>query len=485
MNIALSNRFNIIFYVAAGMAMGTILLAALYHPSRWTWFIVAGLTVPWLILLTPNPKLTLLFLLVLCVPINTDLIINYRLHPGGAKGWTFSLIDVPLMILYLIWLWEKISDRKRKAQWFHGITIPLFMFIVIGILSLAKAKDVHLGLFQIFILLKKLLLIIYISNYVQNAKTMKWILIALFMGFLFESVVGLLQYITQSKVGLYLLGEIPDDVASIDLIGYKDITRVSGTFWHSNGFAFYLQLVVPLFLAIFFVTSYSAYRLLAMSVAIFGIIILVLTLSRGAWISFLVSIFVMVILFFRESKMKANIIKWIIISIFILAVMIFLFGEMITVRLFGQDYGAAYSRIPMMKTALNIIAHHPLLGIGINNYAESMISYDVTGHSFSLYRPVHNLFLLIAAETGIFGLMLFLWLLTRAILMGLKMLKSLEGIKAGIVVGIIAGLIGFIVHAQVDFVLLDYMNIFWLYLGLISGIYYSSQSKNLKSYWQS
>ncbi len=470
-----------LFYVTLGVTIGLILLISLYHPSRWTWFIVAGMTVPWLIILTPHPKLTLLFILVLTVPLNTDLILNYRLHPGGAKGWTFSLIDIPLVVLYAIWLWEKISDPSKRTKWLNGITVPLSIFIFIGIVSLINAKDLHLGLFQIFVLSKKLLLVIYISNNIGNEKTLKWILLALLFGFLFECSVGLLQYLTQSKVGLYLLGELKDDVASMDLIGYKDITRVSGTFWHSNGFAFYLQLLIPLFLAFSIVRSNGICRLLSGSIALFGFIILLLTLSRGAWVSFIVSIVVLLILFLKKLNNKAEIIKWVILSLIIFSVMIFFFGELISVRLFGHDYGAAYSRIPMMKTALNIIGHNPLLGIGINNYAESMIDYDVTGHSFSLYRPVHNLFLLIAAETGLLGLLFFLWLLVRAILMGLKMLQSFKGTDASIVIGIIAGLIGFIIHAQVDFVLLDYMNIFWLYLGIISGMFYSSYFSQVKS----
>lgn len=481
MNHVLSNRFSIIFYATLGCTIGLILLAALYYPSRWTWFIVAGMIVPWLISFTPNPKLSVLFILVLTVPINTDLIINYRFHPGGAKGWTFSLIDIPLLVLYAIWLWEKIADRDSKTKWFRGLTIPLGIFIIIGVLSLIKAKDVQLGLFQLFILLKKLLLIIYIGNHAVNKKTLKRILIALFFGLLFECSVGLLQYLTQNKVGLYLLGELKDDVASMDLTGYKDITRISGTFYHSNGFSFYLQLLIPVFLGISITKSNRIFRLFSGSIALFGIIILVLTLSRGAWVSFLASIVIMLTLLLKKLTDKTEFIKWIIISLIIIAVMIFIFGELISVRLFGQDYGAAYARIPMMKTAFNIIKQNPLLGIGINNYAESMINYDVTGHSFSLYRPVHNLFLLIAAETGLLGLLFFFGLLINAIFMGLKMLKSIEGINACVVIGIIAGLIGFILHAQVDFVLLDYMNIFWLYLGLIGAMFYSSHLKQQKS----
>jgi O-antigen ligase len=78
-------------------------------------------------------------------------------------------------------------------------------------------------------------------------------------------------------------------------------------------------------------------------------------------------------------------------------------------RLFEEDYGAAQVRIPLAQVALNIIRHHPLLGVGLTNYVAAAPAYDQTKEavSFTFPRPVHNEFLLIAAETGLPALGLF------------------------------------------------------------------------------
>lgn len=479
MTIALTNRFNIFFYVAAGMAIGIILLAALYHPSRWTWFIVAGLTVPWLILLTPNPKLTLLFILVLCVPINTDLILNYRLHPGGAKGWTFSLIDVPLIILYAIWLIEIFSNKRKSFSWFSKITIPLAGLIMLGILSLIKAAHHDLVYYQLFVLVKKFLFVLYIGNYVSDKRTFKYVLLALFIGFLFECSIGLLQYQKQGKLGLYLLGERETDIDKFYLSNYEDVSRVSGTFWHGNGFAFYLQMVIPLAVGIFLFGNRSIDRIFSAAIILLGTVVLILTLSRGAWFSFIISIVFLFYCYSRKKPIGHKLLKRLIPALIIFVAILIIFGNFLYSRLIGEDYGAAESRIWMMKTAFDIIKQNPFLGIGMNNYVERMAEFDKTGFSQSFYYPVHNQFLLIASETGLLSLVLFLSALFYAIRMSFQAFKKSNGLLAGTALGVISGLIGFVGHAQVDLALIDMLHILWLYLGLSCAFSLMSQNKPL------
>ena len=55
-----------------------------------------------------------------------------------------------------------------------------------------------------------------------------------------------------------------------------------------------------------------------------------------------------------------------------------------------------------------MISAHPILGVGVNTFIDVMKYYDITGISFSFPEPVHNVYFLLAAETGIVGLCLFL-----------------------------------------------------------------------------
>lgn len=479
MNHVLPNRFSIIFYATLGCTIGLILLAALYYPSRWTWFIVAGMIVPWLISFTPNPKLSVLFILVLTVPINTDLILNYRFHPGGAKGWTFSLIDIPLLILYLLWLFERINQKEEKIFWFPKILSPLLGFIFIGFLSLFTANHQDLVFFQIFVLAKKTLLIFYIGNNVKDEKALKFVLAALFIGFIFECVVGLLQYHTQGKLGLYLLGEREGDIDKFYLSNYEEVSRVSGTFWHGNGFAFYLQMVIPVAMGILLLDKNGVHRIFSAVITIIGLIVLLLTLSRGAWLSFILSVIFFIVFYLRRFNKRQAKIKRLMPAIMIFVMIIFLFSNFVYSRLISEDYGAAESRIWMMKTSFNIIKQSPFLGIGMNNYVERMAEFDKTGFSQSFYYPVHNQFLLIASETGMLGLLLFLLAIFYAMKISFQAFKKSTGILAGTALGVISGFIGFIGHAQVDLALIDMLHILWLYIGLSCALRQMCQNYSL------
>jgi len=130
-----------------------------------------------------------------------------------------------------------------------------------------------------------------------------------------------------------------------------------------------------------------------------------------------------------------------------------LFSETIENRLFGEDYNSAIGRIPMFQIAWSIIKDHPLGGVGINNYAVNMREYNDTliGRRFTtIARPVHNMYLLIAGETGLLGLSLFLWLLIVTLSTLAKCFRSRSAFVSISAISILAGLCAFSIHGFVD-----------------------------------
>jgi O-antigen ligase len=143
-------------------------------------------------------------------------------------------------------------------------------------------------------------------------------------------------------------------------------------------------------------------------------------------------------------------------------------------RLGGPDRGAAESRLPQFEVAYNIIKDNPLVGVGINNYTEIMDDYDTTEEGVrSLTRhPVHNIFLHIAAEMGVFGLAAFFWLISAIFVEGMKHIISNEDFTAYAIIGMLGGIIAFLIHGLVDTASLGsklYMFV-WFFAGIIIGI---------------
>ncbi len=66
------------------------------------------------------------------------------------------------------------------------------------------------------------------------------------------------------------------------------------------------------------------------------------------------------------------------------------------------------SRITYWKTAVNMAAHHPLLGVGFNQYPVNYDAYSIgTKYEWGL-RTAHSSWFLVLAETGLLGAALFL-----------------------------------------------------------------------------
>ena len=88
-------------------------------------------------------------------------------------------------------------------------------------------------------------------------------------------------------------------------------------------------------------------------------------------------------------------------------------------RFYNPDEAYGLERIYYYLTALQLFAAHPLLGVGAGNYQ----FFDRTYAEVSVGGVAHNQFLSVAAETGLPGLFMFLWLVI-ALLRFVRRLRS-------------------------------------------------------------
>jgi len=71
-------------------------------------------------------------------------------------------------------------------------------------------------------------------------------------------------------------------------------------------------------------------------------------------------------------------------------------------------------RISMYRNTLNMIRHHPLLGVGVNTFSQNYLTYKLPeppGAETASHIYAHNNFLHLAADIGLLGLGVFIWLL--------------------------------------------------------------------------
>jgi O-antigen ligase len=159
------------------------------------------------------------------------------------------------------------------------------------------------------------------------------------------------------------------------------------------------------------------------------------------------------------------------------------FLDPLLARAFGEDDGAAESRLPLMDVALEMIRAHPLLGVGLSSYEAVMRRYDYTPSFISeaFPYPVHNLFLHVAAETGIPALLCLLGLAVIALYGGAKAWRRKEAENAlprALAVGLSIGLLAYLLTALKELSSFDsgQMRILFLLCGLLLATARASRS---------
>ena len=423
-----------------------------------------------LLIATRNFKQFFLALAVFALPIRLNVHLIYKMTSYSQhRGLAIGLFDIFFISLFLYWLLQLLL-RQQKFKFYPIISLPALAYLTFAGISAFFSQDKILSFAMFIILLRGFIIFLYFANNVRSEKEILLILAVLISGVLIQFLVGSLQYATGGTLGLTLFGE-GDRAFRTTLQGAGVISRVGATIGDPNTLAMYLNFILPMIFCLIFVRTKSAFKWIAGITFILGGITEILTMSRGGWIALTAAVIIALYGIFKkryQSRFKSYVLTMTAVLLITLPVI----GMFVDVqkRLFEDDYGAAYGRIPQMKVAFNIIAHHPFTGIGLNNYTTVMNRYDRTREfkSYQFPYPVHNAFLLIAAESGLPALFCFALIFVGILKTAAIFFKSDDQFIAILGIGSFCGIITWLIHAQFR---MDFANPFlWFFMGLLAAL---------------
>jgi len=453
-NDKIKNRIpdiNILFSILFGIIFGGIILFCLITQFYFYQAVISGiLLLPFVVIfLIHAPRQTLLSLLVITIAINPSFHIYRNLSfdiSMDLNFWTSDLIVIFIFIYLLVS--NALGTREYKhthTQVWH-LGLPLLLWITAGFFSLLPAINREIAIIELIRMLRILLILIAVYKLVDRPEDIKLIAVTLLVAFAIQSALVIMEY--QAGHPLFRLpGEMREAEIFID-----DSFRSSGTMGHSSNFAKLAALCLPLCLAFIYNIKNNIWRLCLGIVLVGGMVSLFLTVSRAGILSSLFGIIWIFIWIFRKTKSIKMIVPLIFIALSI-GFALFLGGKRITDRM-QNDYSSAMSRTQMYSVALNVIRNHPFIGVGLNNYILIASDYDRTPEkiSTSFPHPVHNIYLLYAAEMGIPAAIFFIWFLVSTIFLAFKcsliirrsVLDSaiLKAVGIGIACSWIQGLVG-------------------------------------------
>lgn len=425
-----------------------------------SWSIVT-LSLPLVVLSSRRVRRVLLAIVVLNIPLQVQKHFFLRedlANLGSLGGLQISLTNIALMGLYFAWL-MRVATRPRSftpQRWCPSrVTLPAVLLLLFYVVSLLVADDVALGIFQVCSVLELLLLYLYVAETATSREDVLFIVRMLLIGLIVQCVLMLAQ-----------AGGLVGDIQFYGLKARAEFvgdSRISGTIGSPNPAAAYLSMMMMVALGMILGDARRVDKYLGGIGFTLAALSLIFTLSRGGWLSFFVGLAIIVILNRRRVPWKTVVVVLVLLAI--------PFRDVILERLNSDDNGSAAARMPLNKLAGAMIADHPLLGVGANNFAQAMERYRAHSFSGDFLYTVHNTYLLVWAETGIGGLIAFVWLLFAIVRQGFRCWHLRDALLAPLALGCAAAVVSFMVQMNFDpFRAGSAEDLIFLFGGLVVGM---------------
>lgn len=332
-----------------------------------------------------------------------------------------------------------------------GVDLPLsaFFFLVLLGAVFSVTRRASFGVLPLYGLY---FLAFYLMACLPRRSEVTWLLAGLLLAGAVTGLLGVLQY----KSG------IQTSLSWIDVKQAADIkTRVYATFDNPNIFAEYLTFVLPAALVFLLQEKRLLARVVWGGVLACAGIALILTFSRGAWLAVGFALVILGILWDR---------RLLVLLPLGFALLPLAAPEQVLTRAASigslEDSSNAF-RLSIWVAVLRMIRAYWLTGIGLGSaafsqvYPQFMLAGTPAMHS-------HNLYLELALQLGVPGLLAFLWLLLAVLSRVLQVLPKLANRERGVLAALVASLGGFLLHGAVDNVWYSpkLTLLFWAVLGL-------------------
>jgi len=398
-------------------------------------------------------------------------------HFGGASGFFVSLSDLLVLACLgrtLQRIWNRNPGPQPRPS--SGLILFLGVYLLLSLLSLIQATHATLGLAQIVFDIKGITLMLTVGyGFLEYKEGMAAhpVFLGLALALIAETLLVLLEYTHWLPAGFSFLGLQVEGIQEV--LGGTVVSRVGGTYRHPNYLAIPMACLVVPMLTLFWQSR--SWRRLLNGLALGGATLcLILPLSRAGWVAFLLVLLALGVCFWLTPGSRELLRRYrrsILGGLVLIAAVGAAFSPIIMRKILQSDPMNVQSRMELNEIALEMIRQHPLTGVGINNHslgAEGLGRYEVYALAFGLPPVVHNIYLLIASEIGIPGLLAFLGVMGTLLMRGFRRLRHPESWAGRMLnMGFLSGALGFLGADMFGPSLrqTEIATLFWWFLGIL------------------
>lgn len=318
-----------------------------------------------------------------------------------ANGLVLQVTDMLVFLTVIVWSGRELYNKRFLQHFRHPYTKPILLFVVIGVVSLLAnltwLSPIQIVISSMYLIRWALYAGVFYVVKGLSIERKKTVFTALIISSVIILLLGYLQYIFYPNLkGLYFLGW--DD----------HLFRMVSTIMDPNYAAAIFTLISLLSLGYLFnrkrLIDKSFYG--ASALFIFSFIALLLTYSRGGFLTFAGGTIAMFLL------LKKRIYLFCFLTLLLIGILIIpknLHSE--GVELWRT--ASIFSRTESASQAIKMFTDHPLLGIGFDSYRYAQKAYHFAyGKNWEVSHSgggTDNSLLFVLATTGMAGLAVYLY----------------------------------------------------------------------------
>jgi len=355
---------------------------------------------------------------------------------SGPPAIYVTSFDLMIGLLWFAWFLagpdQMAADLRRALRWLVlWLPIAAGALMVPGVLA---AGDVKLAFAELVRMASMYMLYVFFAVHIKTRAQVWIVLGALGAIACVEVVVVAAQYVTSSALGLSVFGtptilhDRHDGIA---------IARPFGTMAH------------PVFMGAFMgplaIMAYSLgvnlrnrrLKILALAVSVAAVSPLLLASARSASFGIVAAFIVLSIAFMVLGRLPGKqVMAWLLLA-FVAAIPTYPYlADLWSSSFHSEHFGLEWeSRVELNRVAIAMFEDRPFVGHGLNNFEQALPHYDRYGLIFA-DNPVHNLYLLQLAETGVVGFVGMLLLAVPLFVLSARLARSKDRLYSAVGFGV-------------------------------------------------
>lgn len=346
-----------------------------------------------------------------------QIVTTLGLPPFGDLGVKLYPTDLALLALVLPWIFALATRRERL--YFPRIGFALLGYLLWASLSsILKADYLSLSVAEVVQQWKYFVVYLYVCNRIRTPRAVRVILVVLTAALLIEAgatvafdVLGQTRESLLAATNLSVTREFEFAVA----LEEGSQQKATGTFGSASHLAMYLQLLFGVALTLTFMANAAWQRWLSFALFGLGAIAIYLTTSRSAAIGFGMGMIACIALLRRTGVLSTRHLA----AILYVSIVLGAAGGAYIYAFMVSRPETFSNRFGLLREGALLVAENPMLGVGPNNgtaarldlanrlgYQQRQSVSDMP--TYDHFYPVHNHFIVVASETGVVGLLLYL-----------------------------------------------------------------------------